>query len=179
MSDGRRNWVTPLLLLLVVTALFYFQRARMGIDLIDAADAAPAPRIEVRDAEGIGHSLDDLRGRVVVINLWADWCGPCRREVPRLTRLQAEFAERGLVLWAVNADALAGDRLRESAERLGIGYPVFESVRGLADLGGGSVLPYTWMIDRQGRVRAAHGGLPSESSLRHASKKLLAETTSR
>lgn len=167
------------MLVLLAVALFANQRSRMAIEVIDAATAPPAPDLVVRDADGTSRALSEKRGEVVVVNLWADWCGPCRREVPRLSRLHEEFAADGLELWAVNADALGGTRLSESARALRIDYPVFEPVSGIQDLAGGEILPFTWLIDREGRVRAAHGGLPSESSLRRAVRELLAEPTFR
>lgn len=167
------------MLVLLAVALFAYQRSRTAIDLIDAASAPPAPHLVVRDANGTSRTLSERVGEVVVVNLWADWCGPCRREVPRLSRLHEDLAAEGLELWGVNADALGGARLSESARSLRIDYPVFEPVSGIQDFAGGEVLPFTWLIDREGRVRAAHGGLPSESSLRRAVKELLAEPTSR
>ena len=111
-----------------------------------------------------------------MVNLWAEWCGPCRREVPRLSRLLATLESEGLRVWAINAESLSGSELERAwPERLGIDYPVAEAVRGLDTLGGGEVLPYTWLIDRQGRVRARHGGLARERALLRACKELLAE----
>ena len=179
MSDNARRWPVPFLLLLLVAALFFYQRGRMAMDLVAASDAREAPDLVVRDAQGGVRTLADLRGEVVVINLWADWCGPCRREVPRMERLHETFESAGLRLWAVNADGLAGARLQEAAAGLGIDYAVFEPVSGLERFPGGAVLPYTWLVDREGRLRAAHGGLPSEGSLRRAARRLLGEPSSR
>lgn len=117
-----------------------------------------------------------MRGEVLLINLWASWCGPCRREVPRLSRLQAELAPQGLKLWALNAESFQGAELQRVADEFGIDYPAMTPVDGYASsLGGGEVLPYIWLIDRQGRIRASHGGLVPEASLRRACRKLLGE----
>ena len=83
---------------------------------------------------------------------------------------------RGLIVWAINAESFVGEELRRAAAELGIDYPVFSPVGAPATaLGGGEVLPYTWLIDREGRLRAAHGGLVSETSLRRACLELLEE----
>lgn len=164
-------WVV---LLLVAAAAFHYNRT--AIRLTPAAGSPLVGALTVRDVAGRAHSLGDLRGKVVVVSLWASWCGPCRREVPRLSRLYDELGSAGLTVWAINAESLEGADLARVAAELGMDYAALSMVGDLdAVLSGGDVLPFTWLIDREGRLRAAHGGLPSEASLRRASRRLLAE----
>jgi thiol-disulfide isomerase/thioredoxin len=120
-------------------------------------------------------ALEAFRGKVVVLNLWASWCAPCRAEIPRLNRLAAEGHE-DLVVVGVNVEGLDGGRLAGLMGELGIDYVVASPT---AELGGSfawnGLLPFTWLIDKGGRVRAAHGGLPAEHALRRACETLLGE----
>jgi len=162
--------------LLALVVLVAFQRSRGAIRLVPAAEAPAVGTLTLLDTAGRTHSMHDRRGRVVVLNLWASWCGPCRREVPRLSRLHRDFESEGLTVWAINAEAFGGEELQRVAAELGIDYPAMTAVGRLdAALAGGQVLPFTWLIDRQGKVRAAHGGVPAEWSLRRACRKLLEE----
>lgn len=173
----RHSWLrqTGWVLLLIV-AVVAVQRSRSAIRLVPAHEARVVGELVLRDSDGRALALHDRRGEVVLVNLWASWCGPCRREVPRLSRVHEQLGPQGLTVWAINAESFEGGELRRVATELGIDYPVFSAVEGLGTtLGGGDVLPYTWLIDREGRLRAAHGGLVSEGSLRRTCRKLLNE----
>jgi peroxiredoxin len=147
-----------------------------GIQLEDASLAPVAAPLVLRGSDGNELTVRSLRGRVVLITLWAAWCPPCRAEIPRLNRLQGELGPEGLVVLGVNVEAVDGAQLGRLARQFGIEYPVLSPASGL----GGTfewngVLPQTWLIDRAGRVRAAHSGLPVERSLRAACETLLRE----
>ena len=174
---SRYAWLRQLAwFLLFVVALLAFQRGRTAIRLVPAERAPRVPELALRDDRGLPVLLSQRLGEVVLINLWASWCGPCRREVPRLSRLHRELQVQGLTVWAINAESLEGAELERAAAELGIDYPSLTVVGNLgATLDGGDVLPFTWLIDRDGRLRASHGGLASEASLRRACRKLLKE----
>jgi thiol-disulfide isomerase/thioredoxin len=162
--------------LVILAVWFGYRQARGALRLIPADRATLAGALTVRDTSGQVLELGDQRGVVVVVNLWASWCAPCRREVPRLSRLYRDFGPRGLTVWAINAEFFEGADLQRAVAALGIDYPALTAVSRLEDaLAGGDVLPYTWLIDRAGRVRATHGGLPAEGSLRRACRELLDE----
>ena len=65
-------------------------------------DPAAAPPLRLEDIEGVEHDLADLKGRLVLVNFWATWCPPCRREMPSMERLYQQFKERGLTVLAVD-----------------------------------------------------------------------------
>lgn len=177
-ARSRHRWLRQSAwVLLIVVAVVAFQSSRTAIRLVPADQAPLAGELMVRDAEGRTHVLRDQRGRVVLINLWASWCGPCRKEVPRLSRLHDKLGSQGLTIWAINAESFEAAELRRVTTELGIDYPVMTAVGELGTaLAGGEVLPFTWLIDRQGRLRASHGGLASEASLRRICRKLLEES---
>jgi thiol-disulfide isomerase/thioredoxin len=165
------------LILLAVLALWFGFVRSASVRLVAAADAPSAGPLALRALGGDRVDLDSFRGQVVVLSLWASWCPPCRAEVPRLNRLERALGEQGLVVLAVNVEQLAATELSRIMREWEIGYRV---VQPGSPFEGAFVwdgtLPYTWLIDREGRVRAHHAGLPVERSLRVACERLLDET---
>lgn len=86
----------------------------------------PAPAYRATTLEGDSISLADLRGRVVLLNVWATWCHPCREEVPFLQDVHERYADEGLELIGVSVDA-AGEEatIRDFAGRYGMTYPIW------------------------------------------------------
>ena len=102
--------------------------------------------------------LAEQRGRVVMVNFWATWCGPCRQEMPQLDRLYQKYKSSGFVLLGVNVDEDAR-KAADVAAKLGVTFPVLldtdKAVSKLYDL---STMPSTVIIDRDGKVRYFHRG---------------------
>lgn len=114
------------------------------------------------DVSGQSHRIAEWDGRLVVLNFWASWCGPCRAEMPLLDRTAQRHAGQGLSVVGVAVDEAAATRdfLKDSP----VGYPILvdEPVNG-SDLSvtygnNRSVLPYTVLIGRDGRILAQHFG---------------------
>ncbi|HEX8431234.1 MAG TPA: TlpA disulfide reductase family protein, partial [Longimicrobium sp.] len=109
MSENRRQWIfvgSVVALLVVLVGAGWFARDRFLP--VDVGSAAPAFR--ATDMAGRPVSLGDLEGEVVLLNIWATWCGPCRAEMPSLQRLHEQLAPRGLKVVAVSVDAARGTR---------------------------------------------------------------------
>lgn len=107
----------------------------------------------VQLADGSRVSFEDWRGQWLIINYWAEWCAPCRKEIPELNLLHAERAQRGTVVLGVNYDGLTGTQLANLAAEMGIEFPVLVAdprERWGADLP--SVLPSTLIIDPTGKL---------------------------
>ena len=120
---------------------------------------APALTLRRLDAPGT-FSLTSLREKVVVINFWASWCGPCREEAPLLERTWLDHRAKGLVVVGVDANDFSGDA-RRFAHKHGLTYPIVLDPHG-STLGRWGVpgLPTTFVVDREGRVVAkVVGGL--------------------
>jgi peroxiredoxin len=122
------------------------------------APSAAAPDFTLHTMNGPNMRLQEQRGRVVMVNFWATWCGPCRQEMPQLNRLYEKYHAAGFVLLGVNVD----DDQRKAAEvagKLGVTFPVLldtdKIVSKLYDL---STMPSTVIIDRDGKVRYVHRG---------------------
>ncbi|MCL6647763.1 MAG: TlpA family protein disulfide reductase [Chloroflexi bacterium] len=153
---------TPLRLLsvgfVVVVALALL--ALLGYGLLVAGKPSGAVPVELRPArpftlsrlDGGELRLADLRGKVVLLNFWASWCGPCLDEAPVLERAARQYAERGVVVVGVNIWDSESDA-RAFLERFGISYPNGRDARGTIAIDYGvSGVPETYFIDRDGRL---------------------------
>jgi peroxiredoxin len=122
------------------------------------APAGLAPDFTLRTMDGPNVRLQEQRGRVVMVNFWATWCGPCRQEMPQLNRLYEKYRGSGFVLLGVNVDDDA-HKAAEVAAKLGVRFPVLldtdKSVSKRYDL---ATMPSTVIIDRDGTVRHVHRG---------------------
>jgi thiol-disulfide isomerase/thioredoxin len=125
------------------------------------AKATPAPDYVFRAADGADARFDQFRGKVVVVNLWAMWCAPCRAEMPTLARLASTYAARGVVVVPINVDVTAENLtkaptfLADNAPLTFYSDPKFELPFRFVGKGG---MPQTILLDRKGRVRAALTG---------------------
>jgi peroxiredoxin len=128
-----------------------------------AADAiapgkGPAPDFTLPSASGTNLRLQEQRGQVVMINFWATWCAPCRREMPQLNRIYGKYRPAGFLLLGVNVDQDQANA-RGVASKLGVQFPVLfdakQSVSRLYDL---NTMPSSVLIDRDGRVRYVYLG---------------------
>jgi thiol-disulfide isomerase/thioredoxin len=122
------------------------------------APSAGAPDFTLPSLGGPNLRLQEQRGRVVMVNFWASWCGPCRVEMPHLGRLYERYRGAGFVVLAVNIDE-DPSKAASLAGQLGMRFPVLldseKKVSRLYDL---STMPSTILIDRDGRVRYVHRG---------------------
>lgn len=128
----------------------------------------PAPSFDVTTADGKPASLARRRGSIVVLNLWASWCPPCRAEMPDLQRLYRAYASRGLVVLGVDQGE-SPDAAASFARSLGIGYPILVDEqqrygRVYAALG----LPTTIIVDRSGTVVRGFDGPLTYEQMRQA-----------
>src|SRR5262245_15861143 len=134
----------------------------------DAAQAEPvrfvknpdaAPAFQLNDLDGKPVSLAEARGKVVLLNFWATWCGPCRAEIPDLVDLQKRYADK-LEIMALATQEDDSDQVRRFVQHSGINYRVaMASDDVVRDYGGIAALPTSFVIDAQGRVVQKHIGL--------------------
>ena len=100
-------------------------------------------------------SLEDYRGRIVVLNFWATWCVPCREEMPIFVRAREDYLARGVeVIGASADDESTRDQVEPFIEEYGINFPIWlgATLKDMERLGLGTALPATALIDRDGRV---------------------------
>ncbi len=118
----------------------------------------PAPDFTLRSLDGVNTRLAEQRGRVVMVNFWATWCGPCKQEMPHLSRLYEKYRASGFTLLGVNVDEDA-KQAAATAGRLGVKFPVlFDGAKSVSKLYDLQSMPSTVLIDRDGRVRFLHRG---------------------
>ena len=107
--------------------------------------------IEVDD--GGGFEETDWRGRWTLVNYWAEWCGPCRDEIPELNEIQRMGSELGVHVVGVNYDGVEGDALTSLIKAMGIDFPVLlEDPRLRWELAGPSILPTPLLINHSGEL---------------------------
>ena len=129
-----------------------------------AADAIYA--LNLPDIESKPQRMEQWRGKVLVVNLWATWCAPCREEIPIFVKLQEKYRAQGLQFVGISIDQV--DKTSEFARNFGINYPTligaFDTIEVSRRAGNQrGVLPYTVVLDRKGQIVATElGGLTHE-----------------
>ena len=114
----------------------------------------PAPDFQLRDLEGSLVTLSDLRGKVVLLNFWATWCGPCRVEMPAMEQLYRRFPRKDFEILAVSTDAEGVTITRPFQQKNRLTFPILHDADYRVGLTyGARSLPMTFMVDRQGVVR--------------------------
>ena len=116
----------------------------------------PAPDWTLRDAEGKAHSLSEYGGKVVVLDFWATWCGPCAKVMPRMEKLQRKYGERGVVVFGVNSWE-TGDPVA-AMNKKGCTYKLLLKGEEIAPAYGVTSLPVVCVIGADGRVIYCHAG---------------------
>jgi len=131
------------------------------IRFVKNPDAAPA--FQLNDLNGKPVSLAEARGKIVLLNFWATWCGPCRAEIPDLVDLQKRYADKFEII-ALATDEDDPDEVRRFVLQSGINYRVAMSSDAVRrDYGGIAALPTSFVIDPQGRIVQKHVGLNDPS----------------
>jgi thiol-disulfide isomerase/thioredoxin len=130
-------------------------------DASSAAMAENLPDVSMPDREGQVRSITSWTGKSMIVNFWATWCAPCRREIPLLNEIQKQQAAKGFQVLGVAVDAR--DEVLEYAEANTIGYPVLigeeSGIEAASKLGQGSLgLPFTAFTDQQHRIVVTHSG---------------------
>ncbi len=122
-------------------------------------DPDPAPDFKVKDLEGKEISLADSKGKVVLLNFWASWCGPCRAEIPGLIDLQKKYKDRVQIIGLI-VDDDDETEVRNVVKSEAINYPVALTTSQVRlDYGGIAALPTVFVINPEGRVVQKHVGL--------------------
>jgi thiol-disulfide isomerase/thioredoxin len=144
---------------------------------IPAASAAPAlMAAKLPDLDAHPQSLEQWRGKVIVVNFWATWCAPCRDEIPELIKFQTEYAPKGVQIVGIAIDQ--ADKVRPYATKMKMNYPILvgeaDGVE-LAQQAGNPLggLPFTVVLDRRGNAVQSHLGSLTADKLQEIIKPLL------
>ncbi|MDQ5888151.1 MAG: hypothetical protein RL210_1581 [Pseudomonadota bacterium] len=158
--------------------------------VVQVANAAPpaAPpaarknldifNVSLPDLDNKPRKLSDWRGKILVVNFWASWCGPCRDEMPEFMQLQKQYRDKGVQFVGIAADN--PQAAADFARKLGINYPVLqgeETALDMMPLAGNSFggLPYTFITNREGKIVATAPGRISKKRLEAALQPLLVQ----
>ena len=139
------------------------------------ANTQPAPDVQFAKLDGGSLRLNELRGRVVVLNFWATWCIPCRSEIPALSAMQKAMESEGLTIVGVSYDDTA-DLIQEFQKDLKQDYTVVLGGKEVGSQLPASPLPTTYIIDRQGQIREKFIGERSQAAFEAVIKPLLQES---
>ena len=141
-----------------------------------AADAKPAPlNFTLKDMDGNDVDLRQFSGKVVLLNFWATWCGPCKVEIPGFVELQDEYRDKGFVMLGLSVDDTA-DKIQNFAKEFDVNYPMLvgldekEFQEAWGPVWG---LPMSFWIDREGTWCKTHMGIGTKADFESDLKSLL------
>jgi peroxiredoxin len=131
----------------------------------------------LKDMNGRDVRLSDYKGKVILLNFWATWCGPCKYEIPAFVEMQTKYKDQGFIVLGVSTDD-PPDKLRAFAQQYKMNYPVLEGRdrTDLVDEAFGPMwgIPVSFFIARNGTICKKHMGLASKEQLDKEIKALLA-----
>jgi len=142
----------------------------------DPPRGSVAPNFSLKSLpDGKSVELSSLRGKAVLINFWATYCGPCKIEMPWLDELQKKYGPQGLEILGVAMDDSDEKPIIDFAHKMGVSYPILKGNNKVGDLYGGvDRLPISYFVDRDGKITHEIIGLVSESDIENAIKEALA-----
>ncbi len=130
-----------------------------GVDTERSEVGFKAPAFTVRNLKGQRVQLADHKGKVVILNLWATWCGPCRVEMPGMENLYRRYRSQGLEILAVSLDKGSSDKVQVFADEYQLSFPVLLDSDGQVESRYSSfTIPTTYVIDKKGMVVAEVDG---------------------
>jgi thiol-disulfide isomerase/thioredoxin len=180
----KRNAIVLGIVVLVVAAMIYSgayksRQADVQAAKVDKIDlevvGKQAPDFELETLDGRKMKLSDFRGKAVLLNFWATWCGPCKIEMPWLIEFQKQYQAQGFEIVGVAMEDTSKADIAAFVKEMGVTYTVMKGKEFVGDLYGGLAgLPSTYYIDRNGKVIGQHIGLNSRSDMEDKIKEAIA-----
>jgi peroxiredoxin len=133
-----------------------------------------APEFALKDVNGATVRLSDYRGKVVLLNFWATWCGPCKFEIPWFIEFEQANKDRGFAVVGISMDEGGWEAVKPFLAEMNVNYRILLGNDIIAQLYGGiDSLPTTFLIDRNGKVASARRGLIGKSVYQNEIQELL------
>lgn len=168
-----KNNILKTLFLACLTLLFTTSISYAASEKI----SGKAANFTLKSRLGKNIKLSELRGEVVMLNFWASWCGPCRKEMPLLEKIHKKYKRLGFTLLGVNVEENSSDA-KNYLKDVKVTFPIlFDSTQKTSELYNVSAMPTTILIDRNGNKRFLHKGYKPgyENDYKRQIKKLLRE----
>jgi len=175
---GGRNPLVLVVVAVVVAGMLYFgfhaARRSGPSEPPRITKSGPAPDFTLESLDGKSMRLSDLRGKAVLLNFWATWCGPCKIEMPWFIELQNRYGSQGLQIVGVAMDDSSKDDIAKFAKEMGVNYPVLIGKESVGDeYGGVPALPESFFIGRDGKIVDKIIGLKGKAEIEDSIKKAL------
>src|SRR3954447_12000234 len=136
----------------------------------------PAPGFALKDTNGKTVHIEDYKGKVVLLDFWATWCGPCKVEIPWFVEMQRKNKDRGFEVLGVAMDDEGWEVVKPFIAKMAVNYRILAGTDMTAQAYGGvDALPTTFLIDRTGKIAAVHVGLASRKDFEDGIEQLLTD----
>lgn len=132
-----------------------------------------APDFALKDVNGKTVKLSDYRGKVILLDFWATWCGPCKMEIPWFMEFERKYKDRGFAVLGLSIDDDGWQSVKPFIKDEGLNYRVLLADEHTPDLYGVEATPTTFLIDRDGRVADEEVGVSNRRDFEDAIEKLL------
>ena len=173
----RNPWALVFVALIAAGMLFVgFHMARRSgpTHPLGLAHNTAAPDFTLQSLDGSNMSLSDFRGKAVLLNFWATWCGPCKIEMPWFVELQKEYGPQGLQIVGVAMDDSSTEDIAKFTKEMGVNYPVLLGKEAVGEeYGGVPALPESFFIGRDGKIVDKIIGLRGRAEIEDSIKKAL------
>ncbi|HUR36773.1 MAG TPA: TlpA disulfide reductase family protein [Terriglobales bacterium] len=169
----KRNTIVLIVVAFTVAAMIYSTAKRsrdaaLSGEKLMAADniGKAAPEFELSTLDGKSVKLSDFKGRPVLVNFWATWCGPCKIEMPWFIDLKKKYEAQGFEIIGIAMEDTENEKIAEFTKQMGVNYVILKGKNAVADAYGDvQGLPTSFYLDREGKIVAQHAGLVSRSTI--------------